>query len=226
MPPFWGVWRAAALYSSRLFAPEAAATTDAASFRRSPAAIRSSTAGTSSATSVTAAGAGRTRHHQRDLPEHALRGTGGQNGERLPADLLVRLGQLTAERGAAVRAEHFRHGREGRRHPVGSLEEHHRPPLPGAARPEPGGAPPALRGRNPSKQNRSVASPDRASAVSTAEGPGTAVTGTPAWIAARTTRRPGSETLGIPASVTTRTVAPPAAAATSSADRVCSLCSW
>ena len=38
--------------------------------------------------------------------------------------------------------------------------------------------------------------------MSTADGPGTAVTGTPASTAARTTRSPGSETLGIPASVT------------------------
>ena len=35
---------------------------------------------------------------------------------------------------------------------------------------------PALRGRKPSKQNRSTGSPDTASAVSTADGPGTAVT--------------------------------------------------
>jgi hypothetical protein len=85
---------------------------------------------------------------------------------------------------------------------------------------------PGLRGRNPSKQNRSVASPDSASAVSTADGPGTAVTGTPASTAARTTRRPGSDTLGMPASVTTRTVEPSPTAATRSADRACSLCSW
>ncbi|GAA2935520.1 hypothetical protein GCM10020221_34130 [Streptomyces thioluteus] len=36
-----------------------------------------------------------------------------------------------------------------------------------------------LRGRKPSKQNRSTGSPDTASAVSTADGPGTAVTFTP-----------------------------------------------
>ncbi len=38
---------------------------------------------------------------------------------------------------------------------------------------------PALRGRNPSKQNRSTGSPDNASAVRTADGPGTAVTAHP-----------------------------------------------
>jgi hypothetical protein len=47
---------------------------------------------------------------------------------------------------------------------------------------------PALRGGNPSKQNRSVGSPDTASAVVTADGPGTAVTRTPAVTAAATTR--------------------------------------
>ena len=47
---------------------------------------------------------------------------------------------------------------------------------------------PALRGRNPSKQNRSTGSPETASAVSTADGPGTAVTGTPASTAAATSR--------------------------------------
>ena len=39
---------------------------------------------------------------------------------------------------------------------------------------------PALRGRKPSKQNRSTGSPDTASAVVTADGPGSAVTGRPA----------------------------------------------
>ena len=43
---------------------------------------------------------------------------------------------------------------------------------------------PDLRGKKPSKQNRSEASPDRASAVRTAEGPGATVTGTWTWTAA------------------------------------------
>ena len=47
---------------------------------------------------------------------------------------------------------------------------------------------PALRGRNPSKQNRSTGSPLTASAVSTALGPGTEVTRTPASTAAATSR--------------------------------------
>jgi len=47
---------------------------------------------------------------------------------------------------------------------------------------------PGLRGGNPSKQNRSVGSPETASAVVTADGPGTAVTLIPAATAAATTR--------------------------------------
>jgi hypothetical protein len=45
-----------------------------------------------------------------------------------------------------------------------------------------------LRGGKPSKQNRSVGSPDTASAVVTAEGPGTAVTTIPSAAAAATIR--------------------------------------
>ena len=47
---------------------------------------------------------------------------------------------------------------------------------------------PSLRGGKPSKQNRSVGSPDTASAVVTAEGPGTAVTTIPSAAAAATIR--------------------------------------
>ena len=47
---------------------------------------------------------------------------------------------------------------------------------------------PALRGRKPSKQNRSTGRPETASAVSTADGPGTAVTSMPASTAAATSR--------------------------------------
>ena len=47
---------------------------------------------------------------------------------------------------------------------------------------------PALRGRKPSKQNRSTGSPLTASAVSTALGPGTAVTRTSCSTAATTSR--------------------------------------
>ena len=47
---------------------------------------------------------------------------------------------------------------------------------------------PALRGGNPSKQNRSVGSPETASAVVTADGPGMAVTRMPAAAAAATSR--------------------------------------
>lgn len=47
---------------------------------------------------------------------------------------------------------------------------------------------PSLRGGKPSKQNRSVGSPDTASAVVTADGPGTAVTRMPSAAAAATIR--------------------------------------
>ncbi len=82
---------------------------------------------------------------------------------------------------------------------------------------------PALRGRNPSKQNRSTGSPDSASAVSTADGPGTAVTLMSCSTAAATSRYPGSETDGMPASVTSSTRAPPRSASTSSGVRAVSL---
>jgi hypothetical protein len=78
---------------------------------------------------------------------------------------------------------------------------------------------PSLRGGNPSKQNRSVGSPETASAVVTADGPGTAVTRTPAATAAATTRKPGSLMPGMPASVTTRTFLPAVSSVTSCSAR-------
>ena len=59
--------------------------------------------------------------------------------------------------------------------------------------------------------------------MSTAEGPGTAVTLIPASIAAAVTRNPGSDTLGMPASVATRTVCPARSASSSSPVRLASL---
>jgi 16S rRNA (cytidine1402-2'-O)-methyltransferase len=47
-----------------------------------------------------------------------------------------------------------------------------------------------------------VGSPDTTSAWSTADGPGTASTGMPASMQARTRRKPGSEIAGVPASLT------------------------
>ncbi len=85
---------------------------------------------------------------------------------------------------------------------------------------------PALRGRKPSNVNRSVGSPDSASAVSTALGPGAAVTRRSRSMARSTTRYPGSETEGMPASVTTTTVPPSATTSSSSSARAVSLCSW
>ncbi len=82
---------------------------------------------------------------------------------------------------------------------------------------------PARRGRNPSKQNRSTGRPDTASAVVTADGPGSAVTAMPSAIAATTSRYPGSDTDGMPASVTTRTSSPPRSTSSSAGTRRCSL---
>ncbi len=58
------------------------------------------------------------------------------------------------------------------------------------------------RGRKPSNTKRSVGNPDSTSAVSTALGPGTMSTASPASRQARTRRSPGSEMPGMPASVT------------------------
>jgi hypothetical protein len=67
---------------------------------------------------------------------------------------------------------------------------------------------PGRLGGNPSKQNLSVGSPETASAVVTADGPGRAVTLMPAAAAAATSRYPGSLMPGVPASVTSRTSLP------------------
>ena len=64
---------------------------------------------------------------------------------------------------------------------------------------------PGLRGRNPRKSTRSVSRPATVSAVSSAEGPGTASTKWPASTTAATSRAPGSETSGVPASDTSAT---------------------
>ena len=55
-----------------------------------------------------------------------------------------------------------------------------------------------------------------------ADGPGTAVTSSPAAAAAATSRYPGSDTDGIPASVTSTTVCPPCIRSSSAGIRVCS----
>src|SRR5450432_1668473 len=85
-------------------------------------------------------------------------------------------------------------------------------------------APPRL-GKNPSKQNRSTGSPDNASAVVTADGPGRQVTATEAATAATTNRYPGSEIDGMPASVTSSTRRPAARSDSNSGARVASLAS-
>ena len=156
------------------------------------ASLRSAPAASSAATSA-ASSDGVQRHrrarrpgdHQRDLALHALGGPVGELGQRAPADLLVGLGQLAADRGGAVLPERGRGVDQRVGQPVRRLEEDHRAALVGQ-RGERDRRSPALRGRKPSKQNRSTGSPETASAVVTADGPGTEVTATPASIAART----------------------------------------
>ena len=111
----------------------------------------------------------------------------GQLGQRAAADLLVGLGQLAAHDGLPVRAvrggQFGQRGRQPRpdskktwvrRSPASSAKRLARSPCP--------------RGGNPSKLNRSVGSPETASAVVTADGPGSAVTRMPAAAAAETSR--------------------------------------
>ena len=66
----------------------------------------------------------------------------------------------------------------------------------------------AFDGKNPSKKNRSVGSAATDSAVSTDDGPGTAITAKPADEASRTSLKPGSEINGVPASETSATEPP------------------
>ena len=56
--------------------------------------------------------------------------------------------------------------------------------------------------RKPSKQKRPAGRAESASAVTAAQGPGTAVTSTPLSAQATARSSPGSDTAGIPASVT------------------------
>ena len=81
-------------------------------------------------------------------------------------------------------------------------------------------------GRKPSKVKRPVSSPDSASAVTKAHGPGTAVTVTPASAHRRTRSSPGSLIAGIPASVTSAPSSPASRRWTSSGPRPSSLCRW
>ena len=104
------------------------------------------------------------------------------------ADLLVGLRQLPADRRPALGARTRRPSPPGSRL-CGAAPR--RTPWSAARRPAPASRrrrSPALRGRKPSKQNRSTGSPDTASAVSTADGPGTAVTAMPCSTAAETSR--------------------------------------
>ena len=63
-------------------------------------------------------------------------------------------------------------------------------------------------GRKPSKKKRSVGSAATASAASTEDGPGSAITEWPAAQTSRTSLKPGSEIRGVPASETSAIEAP------------------
>ena len=67
---------------------------------------------------------------------------------------------------------------------------------------------PAVRGGKPSNEKRSVGSPESATDMVTALGPGITETSIPSAIASRINLKPGSLIVGIPASETTNTVAP------------------
>ena len=172
--------------------------------------------------------AARTGHDDGDLPAHPVR------RPRRPARPASRAGPprrswsaLGRPRPAGRRRRPPPSPASVRGQPVRRLEEDHRAPLGGQRRRAPTPAPPPGAGRKPSKQNRSTGSPDTASAMSTADGPGTPVTRTSASTAALTRRYPGSETDGIPASVTTtHPVAARRGRSTSSGVRCASLCSW
>ena len=147
-------------------------------FRAMPArSATSATAGLSRAPAATSGGdlggrrvevddaLGRAGHDQRHLAADLLGRPGGELGERAADDLLVRLGQLAADRARPVRRRRPRPSRPGSR-PSGAGPR--RRPSSAARRPAAASRrdrSPALRDRKPSKQKRSTGSPDTASAV-------------------------------------------------------------
>ena len=166
--------------TTRLGSPASRATSAIAAFRSVPACSRAATAATSAAGSASAGRRGAPPTTSVISPAHPAGGPVRQLGQRAPADLLVGLGHLPAGRRRAVR-------RRGPRPASASVAasrcgasksttvRRSSASASSARRRSPG-----RRGRKPSKQNRSDGSPDSASAVVTADGPGTAVTGTPA----------------------------------------------
>ena len=82
------------------------------------------------------------------------------------------------------------------------------------------------RGRNPSNDQRGPATPDPATAASTADAPGTGTTVPPSAAQAATSSPPGSLTDGVPASVTSARSAPPRRCSSSAVVRAASLWAW
>ena len=114
-----------------------------------------------------------TADHERDLALHALGGPRRRARPAAPGGS-PRRSWSAPRQTAAVAVLPERGGRVDQRvgQPVRRLEEDHRPRARRPARPGATRRSPALRGRKPSKQNRSTGSPDTASAVVTADGPG------------------------------------------------------
>ena len=108
--------------TSRLGTPASAATAAMASLRRSPASSRTCTLRTSSAASRSAASVRGALDDDGDLAAHPVGRPGGQLAQRAAPDLLVRLGQLPADRGPALGAEDLGHRGEGVVEPVRGLE--------------------------------------------------------------------------------------------------------
>ena len=145
--------------------------------------------------------------HQHEFAARLQRVGGlGQFGNLGAPDLLVHLCHLAADRSIA-----FAHDQReiGQRvlHPVAGFEHHKRGVDPRKFC-QPRARALCLCGKNPSKKNRSVGNAATASADSTEEGPGSAITAKPAAQTSRTSLKPGSEIKGVPASDTSAIEAP------------------
>ena len=144
----------------------------------SPAATRARTRATASASS-TRAPAVAPATTTVISPRTCRRRPRGQLAEAAADDLLVGLGQFAAHRPRTVGAEASRRVGQEVGQPVRRLEEHHRALLARRGRPAAGAARRPCGAGTPRSRTGRWAAPTRASAVSTADGPGTAVTAEP-----------------------------------------------
>ncbi len=147
---------------------------------------------TSAITSATSVGRSAPQHsagqHDGDLAEHPVGRPRGQLVQRSALDLLVGLGQLAAHHRPPLRTEWSTASTQAAR-PAGAATRR-TPHVRCSAASDASHLRRAacLRGAKPSKQNRSDGSPDTASAVVTADGPGRQLTGRPASAQAATSR--------------------------------------